>query len=221
MAKLLIERAPIEVRNGASPAQAGSLRRGPYATFKPAIDLAGATLLLVLSLPLMLVIALCIWLDSPGPAIFRQERVGRGGKTFTIYKFRTMVTGAPAYSYKVPCDDPRVTRVGRWLRLAGLDELPQLINVLMGDMSLIGPRPEMPFIVHQYEDWQRQRHVIRPGITGWWQVHHRNEVPMHLDLDYDLYYLEHFSFWLDCKIAWRTALVILGAPFRGTANSSP
>jgi lipopolysaccharide/colanic/teichoic acid biosynthesis glycosyltransferase len=199
--------------------QAGRWNRSPYAAVKPAIDLVVAAVLLLLSLPLMLLIALAVSLDSPGPVLFRQVRVGRGGAPFTIYKFRTMLTAAPAYAHKIPCDDPLVTPVGRWLRKAGLDELPQLVNVLLRDMSLIGPRPEMPFIVAQYQAWQRQREVIRPGITGWWQIHHRNEVPMHLDLEYDLFYLEHFSFWLDCKIAWRTALVLLGAPFRRTATS--
>jgi len=120
-----------------------------------------------------------------------------------------MAVEAPSYSYKVAIDDPRITRVGRWLRRSGLDELPQLWNVLRGDMSLIGPRPELPFIVDQYQNGERRRHEIRPGITGWWQIHHRNEVPMHLNLDYDFYYLDNMSLRLDILIAGRTIKIIL------------
>jgi lipopolysaccharide/colanic/teichoic acid biosynthesis glycosyltransferase len=160
----------------------------------------------------MAVAALAIRIGSPGPVLFRQRRVGLRGRPFTIYKFRTMSVDAPAYSYKVPMSDERITRVGVWLRRSGLDELPQLFNVLRGEMSLIGPRPEQPFIVQQFQPWQHARHQVKPGITGWWQIHHRNDVPLHLNLDYDMYYLQHQSFKLDCQIVWRTlAIVLLGA----------
>jgi lipopolysaccharide/colanic/teichoic acid biosynthesis glycosyltransferase len=157
----------------------------------------------------MAVTALAIRLDSHGPVIFRQQRIGLRGRPFTIFKFRTMSVEAPTYSYKVDMSDLRITRVGRWLRRSGLDELPQLFNVALGEMSLIGPRPEQPFIVQQFKPWQHARHQIKPGITGWWQIHHRNDVPLHLNLDYDMYYLEHQSFRLDCQIAWRTARIML------------
>jgi lipopolysaccharide/colanic/teichoic acid biosynthesis glycosyltransferase len=112
--------------------------------------------------------------------------------------------------YKRP-DDPRVTRVGRILRRISLDELPQLINVLKGEMSLVGPRPEQAFIAEQYRPWQRQRLVVPPGITGWWQVSGRSNLPMHLNTEYDVFYVRNYSIWLDLKILWRT----VGAVIRG------
>jgi lipopolysaccharide/colanic/teichoic acid biosynthesis glycosyltransferase len=106
-------------------------------------------------------------------------------------------------------EDPRVTRVGRFLRRASLDELPQLWNVLRGDMSLVGPRPELPWLVAQYEPWRRRRLVVPPGMTGWWQVNGRAEKPMHLHADDDLYYIANYSFWLDLRILWKTIWVVL------------
>jgi lipopolysaccharide/colanic/teichoic acid biosynthesis glycosyltransferase len=183
-----------------------------YRWSKGLIDVCAAAVLTVLTLPLMGFIALAIWLDSPGPILFRQQRIGLEGYPFTIYKFRTMSVSAPLYSYKVSMSDERITKVGRWLRRSGLDELPQLFNVIRGEMSFIGPRPEQPFIVQQFQPWQHARHEIKPGITGWWQVHHRNDVPLHLNLDYDIYYLRHRSFKLDCQIVLRTlTIMLLGA----------
>jgi lipopolysaccharide/colanic/teichoic acid biosynthesis glycosyltransferase len=167
----------------------------------------------------MAAVSLSIRVDSKGPAIFRQRRVGRGGRLFTIYKFRTMLVDAPAYSYKVPIDDPHITHVGRWLRRTGLDELPQLWNVVRGDMSLIGPRPELPFIVEQYEDWQRARLAIRPGITGWWQINHRNGTPMHLNLEHDIHYLQNMSMALDCRIALDTIKLMIRSATKRTEAS--
>jgi lipopolysaccharide/colanic/teichoic acid biosynthesis glycosyltransferase len=178
-------------------------------------DLIVAGLLLILALPLMAVIAAAIKLDSGGSVLFSQERVGLGGRIFTIHKFRSMLALAPRYSYKVPLEDPRITRVGRVLRRSGLDELPQLWNVIRGDMALIGPRPELPFIVEQYQPMQHIRHSIRPGVTGWWQIHQR-DTPRTMDEDsadaahlgrfaYDLFYLDHLSFKLDLDITIRTA----------------
>jgi len=190
-----------------------------YLAAKRLIDLLVATLALVLFAPVMLLVALAIKLDSPGKVLFKQARVGKGGRPFTIYKFRSMVAVAPPYTLKVPTRDPRVTRVGRFLRLSGLDELPQFINVLKGDMTLIGPRPEMQFIVDMYEPWQLQRHQVTPGITGWWQVHHRNEVPMHHGVDYDIYYIEHLGPWLDMRIAARTAWTMLAGAARALVRS--
>ncbi|MBI4770058.1 MAG: sugar transferase [Chloroflexi bacterium] len=176
-----------------------------------------------LAWPLMLLIGVAIRLDSPGPAIFRQLRVGENGRPFWMYKFRTMVSDAERHEPEVLLDehgrprdfkhrgDTRITRVGRWLRRASLDELPQLFNVLRGEMSLVGPRPELRLIVERYEAWQRQRLAVQPGITGWWQVNGRSNLPMHLNTQYDLYYIRNYSIWLDIKILWMT----LGAVLRG------
>lgn len=186
-----------------------------YASAKRPFDFLLGVFLLLLTSPLQALIAMLICLDSPGAPLFRQHRVGQRGKIFTIYKFRTMRREAPAYTYKVPITDPTITRTGKWLRRTGLDELPQLWNVVRGDMALIGPRPELPFIVDQYRDWQHLRHSIRPGMTGWWQVNHRNEIPMHLNIDYDLYYLKNISLRFDLEIMWRTIRVML----RGLAEA--
>jgi lipopolysaccharide/colanic/teichoic acid biosynthesis glycosyltransferase len=180
-----------------------------YPVVKVLLDRVLGTILLLLSLPLIGILAVAVRIDSGGPAIFRQRRVGRTGQLFTIYKLRSMTADAPAYSYKVHIGDKSITRVGRWLRRTGLDELPQLWNVVKGDMSLIGPRPELPFIVDQYENGEHRRLSVRPGITGWWQIHHRNEVPMHLNLEYDFYYLDNLSFQLDFLIARRTMKVMI------------
>ena len=183
--------------------------RERYLVIKRILDIAISLGALILAAPLIALCAAAVRLDSPGPAFFLQRRVGKAGKRFTIYKLRSMAVEAPSYSYKVAINDPRITRVGRWLRRSGLDELPQLWNVLRGDMSLIGPRPELPFIVDQYQNGERRRHEIRPGITGWWQIHHRNEVPMHLNLDYDFYYLDNMSLRLDILIARRTIKIMV------------
>jgi exopolysaccharide biosynthesis polyprenyl glycosylphosphotransferase len=186
-------------------------------------DLAVGTILLVLALPIMALVAAAIRLDTPGPVLFKQQRVGQNGSLFWMYKFRSMFTGADQLETvmakdvrdrqlldKQP-DDPRVTRVGRFLRRASLDELPQLLNVLKGEMSLVGPRPELPWLVEQYEPWQWQRFSVPQGITGWWQVNGRNDQPMVLHSEEDLFYIQHYSLLLDIQILWRTA----GAVFRG------
>jgi lipopolysaccharide/colanic/teichoic acid biosynthesis glycosyltransferase len=191
-----------------------------YFAAKRTIDIIVSSLAIVFLLPAMLLVALWIKLDSSGPVLFRQERVGRGGRLFTVYKFRTMSTSAPAYALKISSSDPCVTRVGRFLRLSCLDELPQLLNVLRGEMSLVGPRPELAFIVEMYEPWQRRRHEVTPGITGWWQIHHRDEVPMHQGIDYDLYYLEHAGPRLDLFIAVQTVTLIVSGVLLGLSRSS-
>ncbi len=181
----------------------------------------GATLLLVLaSWPLMAILAVAIRMDSAGPAIFKQQRVGENGRLFWMYKFRTMCEDADARGpqlgfdadghaiYKWP-NDLRVTRVGRWLRRTSLDEMPQFFNVLRGDMSLVGPRPEMLFLVERYDAWQRQRLAVPPGLTGWWQVNGRSNLPMHLNTQFDLYYIRNYSLWLDVKILWKTLWVVV------------
>jgi exopolysaccharide biosynthesis polyprenyl glycosylphosphotransferase len=190
---------------------------------KRTFDLVLASVGLLVAWPLMLLIGLVIKLDSPGPVLFRQQRVGENGRLFQILKFRTMVAGAARLQdwvstadeqghmlFKVQ-GDPRVTRVGCILRRISLDELPQLINVLRGEMSLVGPRPEQVFVVEQYESWQRQRLAVPPGMTGWWQVSGRSDLPMHLNTQYDLFYIRKYSLWLDLKILWLT----MGAVLRG------
>ena len=190
---------------------------------KRAFDLVLASVSLVFALPLMLLITLAIRLDSPGPAIFRQERVGENGRLFTMLKFRSMVIDADTRRPEVvrttsngtilhkQANDPRITRVGRFLRRISLDELPQLFNVLRGEMSLVGPRPELPFLVARYEPWQRQRLTVPPGMTGWWQINGRSERLMHLHTQDDLYYIRNYSPLLDLRILWRT----VGAVLRG------
>jgi exopolysaccharide biosynthesis polyprenyl glycosylphosphotransferase len=185
------------------------------------IDFVGSLLLISILSPLFLMITLLIRLDSPGPAIYRQVRCGLNGRKFTFYKFRSMVQGAekqqsdliaynmmdgPVFKMK---NDPRVTRVGRFLRKTSLDELPQLFNVLRGDMSFVGPRPPIPEEVEKYESWQRRRLSMRPGITGLWQVSGRNQIDFQRWMKLDLEYIDHWSLWLDFKILIKTILVVL------------
>lgn len=155
-------------------------------------------------------IAFLIRRESPGPVFFRQERVGRDGRRFELIKYRTMSVEAPAYAV-APTEesDPRITPCGRWLRRTSLDELPQLWNVLRGEMSMVGPRPEMPFIVEKYQPWERRRLDVKPGLTGLWQVIGRKNLPLHLNMQYDLYYIKNQSFWLDLEILVRTLPAVL------------
>ena len=166
-------------------------------------------------------IALVIKLDSAGPVFFRQRRVGENGRIFRMYKFRTMMENAEkmqpqvnhvngdGYIIHKQENDPRVTRVGRFLRRTSLDESPQLLNVLKGEMSLVGPRPEMPWLVDSYEPWQHKRFAVPQGMTGWWQVNGRSEKPMHLHTEDDLYYVQNYSMWMDLYILLKTPLVVL------------
>lgn len=171
---------------------------------------AAACGLLVLS-PLMVLIALAIRLTSRGPALFRQERLGRDSATFRIFKFRTMVRGAAKMGTGMStlADDPRLTPVGRLLRKTSLDEIPQLFNVLLGDMSLVGPRPTVPAQLEYYDDVQRRRLDMPPGITGWAMVHGRSSNPWSVRIRYDVEYVENFSLWLDFKIILRTLWLVV------------
>jgi exopolysaccharide biosynthesis polyprenyl glycosylphosphotransferase len=188
---------------------------------KRAFDLVVGIPSLILLLPFMGLIALAIKLDSPGAAIFKQHRVGENGKIFSMYKFRSMVKDAdqrlaevirhdPSGNiiHKTP-NDPRVTRVGHFLRRTSFDEFPNLFNVIRGEMSLVGPRPEMPLFVDQYEPWQRKRFAVPQGMTGWWQVNGRSDKPMHLHTEDDIYYVQHCSLILDVKILLKTVWVAL------------
>jgi lipopolysaccharide/colanic/teichoic acid biosynthesis glycosyltransferase len=185
---------------------------------KRVFDLALATLLLALVAPILALVSVAILLDSGRPVVVRQSRVGEHGHVFTMYKFRTMYpasaeddTGhrsAVAASIKGP-GDPRITPLGVYLRRTSLDELPQLFNVLRGEMSLVGPRPELPGVVDRYEPWQHARHVVAPGMTGWWQVNGRSELPLHLNTQLDLFYIQNFSVLLDLRILARTVGVVI------------
>jgi exopolysaccharide biosynthesis polyprenyl glycosylphosphotransferase len=178
-----------------------------YDATKRAFDFMGALILLVCTLPICAVLSILIRLDSKGSVIFHQTRVGRGGKLFELYKFRSMHVDVPKFGLH-PADihDPRITRVGRWLRRTSLDELPQLFNVLKGDMSLVGPRPEMPFIVELYNARHRQRLTVMPGLTGIWQLSADRAFLIHENIQYDLYYIRHRNLFMDLAILLHTVM---------------
>ena len=194
-----------------------------YWVLRRAQDIVFSLLALILLAPMALLISLAIVLDSPGDgAIFRQRRVGRDGKLFWLYKFRTMCPDAeeqlnellsqnqmdgPVFKIK---GDPRITRVGRFLRKTSLDELPQLLNVLRGDMSIVGPRPALPREVELYSDYQRQRLYVTPGLSCYWQIApHRNEMSFDEWVALDLKYIQERSFWVDWKIIFATFRAVL------------
>jgi exopolysaccharide biosynthesis polyprenyl glycosylphosphotransferase len=177
-----------------------------YALAKRLFDIICASCLLLVLGPVLLGIALWVRLDSAGPALFTQTRVGKNGRSFKMFKFRSMRVDAPQYQNS-PADsaDWRITRAGRFLRRASLDEVPQLLNVLLGDMSLVGPRPEMPFIVERYTEQHRQRLQVMPGITGLWQLSADRHFQIHENLQYDLYYIQNRNFVMDLAILIHTA----------------
>lgn len=190
-----------------------------YLAFKRVVDTLAALVLLIGLLPILLVVGLAIRLDSPGPALFRQVRIRKGGSVFTIYKFRTMRTGAAAPQSREDAmtrdADPRVTRLGHFLRKSRIDELPQILNILKGEMSWIGPRPEAEALAHWYESqlpFYQYRHIVPPGITGWAQVNqgHVTDPGDVLDkLHYDFFYIKNFSLWLDILIVLKTLRTML------------
>ena len=183
---------------------------------KRSFDLLGSIAVVLLLMPLWIVIAMLIKADSPGPILFRQRRIGRDGRPFWMLKFRTMVDGADAHKpallhlneagdglFKI-VDDPRVTRVGRWLRATSLDELPQLLQVVTGRMSLVGPRPLVPEEDERIQGEHRRRLTVRPGMTGIWQVNGASAIPIHEMVQLDRTYLEQWSLWLDIKLLAQT-----------------
>jgi exopolysaccharide biosynthesis polyprenyl glycosylphosphotransferase len=181
-----------------------------YEAAKRVIDICLATLTLTLSLPIVLVSAVLIKLTSPGPVLFVQTRVGENGRPFSIYKLRTMHQDAPKYAqHPETAQDERVSAVGRWLRRLSIDELPQLWNVLRGDMSCVGPRPEMPFVVAEYNEIQRQRLTVRPGLSGLWQISEDRAFTIHDNIQHDLYYVDNRSLSLDLAILVMTPFVVL------------
>ena len=189
--------------------------------FKRLFDLlvGGAALLMIM--PLIGLVALAIRLESKGPILFRQQRVGENGQLFTMYKFRSMIVGAEKLQEKLAAvdedgnvryktkDDPRVTKIGSFIRRTSLDELPQLFNVVQGTMSLVGPRPELPMMVGEYKAWQLKRFSVPQGMTGWWQINGRADRPMHLNSEDDIYYINNYSIWMDVYILLKTPWVVM------------
>jgi lipopolysaccharide/colanic/teichoic acid biosynthesis glycosyltransferase len=195
-----------------------------------AADLAIAALGLVLVSPILLAAAAAIKLESRGPVFYRQRRVGRDGRIFELFKLRTMRQGADPVGVgtAVTADDPRVTRVGNFLRRYSLDELPNLINVLRGEMRIVGPRATLPAQVELYTPRQLRRLDLRPGVTGWAQIHGRAGIPWEERIELDVWYVEHRSLWLDLKILARTPAALLGGagnvasdPYAGSSPDSP
>ncbi|HPD07171.1 MAG TPA: sugar transferase [Candidatus Bipolaricaulis sp.] len=177
---------------------------------KRMLDLGVSVISLAVLIIPFSVIALAIKLDSKGPVFFRQERIGKDGKPFVPLKFRTMQHGSRRGEIDTLSEsDARITRVGRFLRSWGLDELPQLWNVLKGEMSLVGPRPTLRYQVDRYDERQRRRLLVKPGITGWALIHGRNALTWEERIEYDLWYVDHWSVGLDIKILLRTLVVVL------------
>ena len=179
----------------------------PYLYVKRYVDLFLGVICFAVLWPLLLIIGLGIKMDSRGPVFFKHKRVGLNGKVFEMYKFRTMFTDVNPYAVNpLHTDDPRITRLGKYLRKMSLDELPQIINVLKRDMSFVGPRPEMPFIVAEYNEFHKERLKVKPGITGLWQLSGDRKKAIHENMDYDLYYIRNVSFFLDLAILLETLI---------------
>jgi lipopolysaccharide/colanic/teichoic acid biosynthesis glycosyltransferase len=193
-------------------------RRGNPLNRTADIAIAGAAF--VLASPVLGLAAIAVKLTSRGPVLYRQTRVGRDGVDFELLKLRTMVVGAETQGagYAVDRGDPRITRVGRILRRLSLDELPQLWNVLRGDMSMIGPRPTLRYQVERYTERQRHRLDVKPGITGWAQVHGRAALPWDERIELDVWYVEHRSPWLDLRIVAKTPFALFGGTYKGATG---
>ena len=185
-----------------------------------ALDVVGAGIGLAVTSPVLAAAALAIKLEDGGPVFYRQLRVGQHGRDFELLKLRTMVVGAERQGagFAVNEGDPRITRVGRLLRRLSLDELPQLWNVVRGEMSLIGPRPTLRYQVERYDERQRRRLEVKPGITGWAQVHGRAKLPWEERIELDLFYVENRSLALDLAILARTPLALFSGTYKGTTG---
>lgn len=193
-----------------------------YNISKRALDIIASTLGLIILSPILLIVAILIKLESKGPAIFSQKRIGLNKKEFKMYKFRSMVQNAEELKEKLAKEnemsgpmfkmknDPRVTKVGRFIRKTSIDELPQLINVLKGEMSLVGPRPSLPKEVSKFEPWMLRRLSVKPGLTCYWQVSGRNNIDFENWMKLDLQYVNDRNFWLDLKLILKTATVLFG-----------
>ena len=187
---------------------------------KRALDVAASSLMLLVASPVLAGSAAAIVLEDRGPVLYRQRRVGRDGVEFELLKLRTMVVGAEKMGAGLAVNqgDPRITKVGRLLRRLSLDELPQLWNVLRGDMSLVGPRPTLAYQVERYTQRQRRRLQVKPGITGWAQVHGRAKLPWDARIELDVWYVEHRSFWLDLKILAKTPGALMSGTYKGATG---
>lgn len=193
-----------------------------YMAAKRLIDILGALIGIIFLSPILLITIIAIKIDSRGPVMFAQERVGYKGKSFKMYKFRSMVTNAEALLSKLKDknemsgpmfkikDDPRITRVGKFIRKTSIDELPQLFNVLIGNMSLVGPRPNLPREVIEFSPYHRQKLLVKPGITCFWQVMGRNEIGFEDWMELDIKYVKERSLWIDIKLIFRTFFVLFG-----------
>ena len=183
-----------------------------YYYIKSVMDFILALIALIILLPLLLIVAILIKLDSKGPVFYTQLRPGKNQKVFKVYKFRTMVQGADKYQkvgVEVRKDDNRITSLGRFLRRFKIDELPQLINILKGDMSIVGPRPSLPEYLEQYEKWELDRFLVRPGLTGLAQINGNIYLNRKEKSAYDIRYVKEMSFFLDIKIIIKTVLIVL------------
>ncbi len=197
-------------------------RRLVYSVFKRLLDIMGSVIGLIIASPILIIVGILIKLESKGPIIFAQRRVGLNGKEFKMYKLRSMVANAedlkeklveqnemsgPMFKIK---DDPRITKIGKFIRKTSIDELPQLINVLKGDMSLVGPRPSLPNEVKEFEPWMLRRLEVKPGLTCYWQVMGRNNIDFENWMKLDIKYVNERSFWLDIKLIFKTFFVLFG-----------
>ncbi|MDI9217079.1 MULTISPECIES: sugar transferase [Clostridium] len=193
-----------------------------YEIFKRALDVIASFLGLVILSPILLIVAILIKLESKGPAIFAQSRIGLNGEEFKMYKFRSMVQNAEELKEKLAKqnemsgpmfkmkNDPRVTKVGKFIRKTSIDELPQLLNILKGDMTLVGPRPSLPKEVEKFEPWMLKRLEVKPGLTCYWQVSGRNNIDFEEWMKLDLKYVNDMKFWLDIKLIFKTVAVLFG-----------
>ena len=196
--------------------------RKVYKFFKRLIDIIGSLIGLILASPILAVVGILIKLESKGPVIFSQTRVGLNGNEFKMYKLRSMVVNAEELKKKLEGqnemsgpmfkikDDPRITKVGKFIRKTSIDELAQLVNVLKGDMSLVGPRPSLPKEVEQFEDWMLERLEVKPGLTCYWQVMGRNNIEFEEWMELDVKYVRERSLWLDIKLIFKTFFVLFG-----------
>lgn len=199
-----------------------SSQRYFYKYSKRILDIIGALGGLILLSPILIVLGVLIKLESKGPIIFVQKRVGLNGKEFKMYKMRSMVVNAEEIKSKLNSknemsgpmfkikNDPRITKIGKFIRKTSIDEIPQLINVIKGEMSLVGPRPSLPNEVNEFEDWMMRRFEIKPGLTCYWQVYGRNNIDFENWMRLDIKYLEERSFWVDIKLIFKTFFVLFG-----------
>ena len=193
-----------------------------YLFSKRVTDIFLSAIGLILLSPILLIVAIAIKIDSKGPIIFKQDRVGKDGKIFSMYKFRSMIVNAEELKAKLETknemsgpmfkmkNDPRITKVGRFIRKTSIDELPQLINVIKGDMSLVGPRPSLPKEVEQFSPWMLERLKVKPGITCYWQVMGRNNIAFEEWMKLDVKYVHEMNYWLDIKLIFKTFFVLFG-----------